>query len=139
MAEKIHFELVSPERLLVSEPVDMVVVPGSEGDFGALPRHAPMLTTVRPGIIDVYENGAVRDRIFVAGGFCEVNEERCTVLAEEAVPVADLTPEAVKSRIDRAQTALEEADSDIARAAAEKSLAVARAMNSVLGQQVQAH
>ncbi|HXP97757.1 MAG TPA: F0F1 ATP synthase subunit epsilon, partial [Telmatospirillum sp.] len=68
MAEKVEFELVSPERLLVSEPVEMVVVPGSEGDFGALPHHAPMLTAVRPGVIDVYQDGKVKDRIFVAGG-----------------------------------------------------------------------
>ncbi|MCA1908141.1 MAG: ATP synthase F1 subunit epsilon, partial [Magnetospirillum sp.] len=91
MAEKIKFELVSPAKLLVSEAVDMVVVPGSEGDFGALALHAPMITTVRPGVIDVHDGGKVGKRIFVAGGFAEVNEERVTVLAEEAIPVGEIS------------------------------------------------
>ena len=90
MADQTQFELVAPERLLVSEPVDMVVLPGAEGDFGVLPGHAPFVTTVRPGVIAVYQQGTVRDRIFVAGGFAEVTPERCTVLAEEASMLADL-------------------------------------------------
>ena len=90
MAERTEFELVSPERLLLSEPVEMVVVPGSEGDFGVLPRHAPFITTLRPGVIDVYEAGKVKDRIFVSGGFAEVTPQRCTVLADEALPVAEI-------------------------------------------------
>ncbi len=69
MADRIEFELVTPERLAFSEPVEMVVVPGDEGDFGVLPGHAPMISTVRPGVITIYEGGAVRQRIFVAGGF----------------------------------------------------------------------
>ena len=68
---KVEFELVSPERLLVAQPVDMVVVPGGDGDFGVLPGHAPLISTVRPGVIEIYEGNAVSDRIFVAGGFAE--------------------------------------------------------------------
>src|SRR3546814_5682260 len=64
----------------------MVVVPGVEGDFGALPQHAPFIPTLRPGIIAVFENNQVTDRLFVAGGFAEVTPERCTVLAERALP-----------------------------------------------------
>ena len=89
MADQVQFELVAPERLLLSEPVDMVVVPGSEGDFGVLAGHAPLISTVRPGVIETYSGKTVKDRIFVAGGFAEVTRERCTVLAEEAVPVAE--------------------------------------------------
>ena len=74
-----HFELVSPEKLLLSKAVEMVVVPGMEGDFGVLPRHAPLLSTIRPGIIRVYEGGQVVEQIFVAGGFVEVTGQRCTV------------------------------------------------------------
>ncbi|MDG2285208.1 MAG: ATP synthase F1 subunit epsilon [Alphaproteobacteria bacterium] len=84
------FELVSPERLLMSKDVSMVVVPGADGLFGVLPRHSPLLSTLLPGVIDVYEDGSVTDRIFVAGGFAEVTEDRCTVLAEEATAVAEL-------------------------------------------------
>lgn len=90
MADKVEFELVSPEKLLLSRPVEMVVVPGAEGDFGVLPGHAPLISTVRPGVIEVHDDGKVTDRIFVAGGFAEVNAERCTVLAEVAMPVADI-------------------------------------------------
>ena len=92
MSNQLNFELVSPEKLLVSKPVVMVTVPGGEGDYGVLAGHAPLITTVRPGVIDVYEanDNTVSERIFVAGGFAEVTGERCTVLAEEAVPVAEL-------------------------------------------------
>ena len=93
------FELVSPERLLLSRQVGMVVVPGSEGLFGVLPRHAPLISTLIPGVIDVYEEGAVTDRIFIAGGFAEVTEDRCTVLAEAAVPVAELDLAAAERQI----------------------------------------
>ena len=92
MADKLQFELVSPEKLLLSELVGMVVVPGTEGNFGVLPGHALFISTVRPGVIDVYEDGmpTVTERIFVAGGVAEVTPERCTVLADEAVPLAAL-------------------------------------------------
>lgn len=99
MAETTKFELVSPERLVLSRDVEMVVVPGSEGYFGVLPRHAPMISTLAPGVIDIYQGGAVVDRIFVAGGFAEVTETRCTVLAEEAVPLAEVDVAATEKAI----------------------------------------
>jgi F-type H+-transporting ATPase subunit epsilon len=99
MAEKLQFELVSPERLVVSEPVEMVVVPGSEGDFGVLKGHSLLISAVRPGVIAVYENDAVTDRIFVAGGFAEVTPERCTVLADEAVAVNELDAGSVVAQL----------------------------------------
>lgn len=99
MADTTMFELVSPERLLMSKEVSMVVVPGADGFFGVLPRHSPLLSTLLPGVIDVYEDGSVTDRIFVAGGFAEVTEDRCTVLAEEATQVADLDIDAAEKRL----------------------------------------
>jgi F-type H+-transporting ATPase subunit epsilon len=92
MAEKLQFELVSPEKLLLAEQVAMVVVPGGEGNFGVLPGHALLISTVRPGVIDVYDESQSRisERIFVSGGFAEVTPERCTVLADEALPVSAL-------------------------------------------------
>jgi F-type H+-transporting ATPase subunit epsilon len=130
MAEKIQFELVSPAKLLVSAAVEMVVVPGTEGDFGALPRHAPMIATVRPGVIDVHDGGKVSNRIFVAGGFAEVTAERITVLAEEAIPVAELTKSQAADRKRLAKVALEDASTDRERAAAEFRMAVAVAMEA---------
>src|SRR5690606_14767542 len=98
-AERLLFELVSPERLLLSEEVDMVVVPGAEGNFGVLKGHSLLISTLRPGVIDVYEGQVVTDRIFVAGGFAEVTPEGCTVLADEAVAVSDLDPGAVEAEL----------------------------------------
>jgi F-type H+-transporting ATPase subunit epsilon len=86
VAEHVQFELVTPERLLLSEMVEMVVVPGTEGNFGVLPGHAPLISAIRPGMIEVYEGQTVRRRLFVTGGIAEVTPERCTVLADEAIP-----------------------------------------------------
>src|SRR3546814_13214524 len=91
MAEgKVAFELVSPERLLLSEEVDMVVVPGEEGDFGVLVRHAPLISTLRPGVIKVHNVRCVTEQIFVAGGFAEVTLSGCTVLREGSLRVGEL-------------------------------------------------
>jgi F-type H+-transporting ATPase subunit epsilon len=85
MADQIEFELVTPDRLLISQPVDMVVVPGTEGNFGVLPGHAPLISTIRPGTVDIYAGNTITERIFVVGGIAEVTPERCTVLADEAM------------------------------------------------------
>ena len=107
MAGRIGFELVSPEKLLLSEDVEMVVVPGGEGNFGVLPGHALFISTVRPGVIDVYEGNRISERIFVSGGFAEVTPERCTVLADEAMPLSSLD----RGQIDES---LKTADAEIA-------------------------
>jgi len=130
---KVEFELVSPERLVLSEPVDMVVVPGSEGDFGVLVQHAPMVSAVRPGVISVHDGGQVTERIFVAGGFAEVTARRCTVLAEQALPVADIDRPAVEQQLKDAQEDLVDAQSDPERKTAEKQIAVAEAMLQAAG------
>ena len=133
MAEKIQFELVSPAKLLVSAKVDMVVVPGGEGDFGALALHAPMITTVRPGVIDIHDGGKVSSSIFVAGGFAEVNEERITVLAEEAIPVGELTAEMAAARKKAAKEALDDAGTERDKAHAQRLVLIAEAMAAAVG------
>jgi F-type H+-transporting ATPase subunit epsilon len=132
MAEQIQFELVSPERLLVSQPVEMVVVPGVEGDFGVLPGHAPLVSNVRPGVIAVFEQGQVTQRIFVAGGFAEVTPERCTVLAEEALPVAELDRAAAEDEIRSARDNLSDAKDEIERARLEDRIAAGEAKLAAL-------
>ena len=128
MAEdKVEFELVSPEKLLLSRKVDMVVVPGAEGDMGVLPQHSPAITTVRPGTIVVYEGGAVTDRIFIAGGFAEVSDNRCTVLAEEAMPIEGIDKNAVEQALSTALDDVSSASSVAERNTAEISVAVAEA------------
>ena len=84
-----HFDLVSPERLLISGDVTQVDVPGSEGDFGVLAGHAPLVTTMRPGILVVYREGQAPLRIVVNGGFAEVGANGLTVLADTAVPIEE--------------------------------------------------
>ena len=127
MADKTQFELVSPERLLISKAVDMVVVPGTEGDFGVLPDHAPLISSVRAGVIAVFEGGQVTDRIFVAGGFAEVTGERCTVLAEQAMPLAELDRGQIETELKDARDDVIDAKTDTDRAAAERAVAVAEA------------
>ena len=145
MAARIGLELVSPEKLLLSEDVEMVVVPGGEGNFGVLPGHALFISTVRPGVIDVYEGHRVSERIFVSGGFAEVTPERCTVLADEAMPLSSLdlaqtreslrTAEAeiasLKERLARLQGA-ERDQAIIELTAAEARRAVAEAKRAAL-------
>jgi F-type H+-transporting ATPase subunit epsilon len=132
---KVSFELVAPERLLFSAEVDMVVVPGTEGDFGVLPGHAPLIATVRPGIIEIYDGGIdlkfIRERIFVAGGFAEVNGSRCTVLAEEASPVRDIDMADLESRRSAARARLAAADSDDEKARINEEIARLEAMLAV--------
>ena len=132
MADQIQFELVSPERLLVSQPVEMVVVPGAEGDIGVLPGHAPLITNVRPGIIAVFEGSNVAQRIFVAGGFAEVTPERCTVLAESATMLEDIDRGAVEAEMRNAREDLAEAKDDAARDRLEQAIAVGEAKIAVL-------
>jgi F-type H+-transporting ATPase subunit epsilon len=125
---KVDFELVSPERLLASKPVDMVVVPGGDGDFGVLPGHAPLLSTVRAGVILVYMGNEISDRIFVAGGFAEVTQERCTVLAEVAIPVAEIDTGATEQELRNAREDVASARSDLERDSATRRVDVAQAM-----------
>lgn len=132
MADTVEFELVSPERLLLSIPVEMVVVPGSEGDFGVLPGHAPMISTVRPGVISIWQDGAVDRRVFVAGGVAEVEPERCTVLAEDAVPLEDADEAEADRRVADAREALERADDEGTAAEARKRLAAAEALRTAI-------
>ena len=89
MADPFQFDLVSPERLLMSEKVDQVVVPSSEGQFTVLSGHAPVMATLRPGVLEI-SHGGKDERIFVRGGFADVNAEGLTVLAEEAIPMTEL-------------------------------------------------
>ena len=116
MAETTLFELVSPERLILSKDVSMVVVPGSEGLFGVLPRHTSMLSALAPGVLDVYEEGEITKRLFVVNGFAEVTGDRCTVLAEDVIPVEELNPDELEEKIEELRVdARNASDSDVIR------------------------
>ncbi len=98
-------ELVSPEKLLLSRPVDMVVIPAAEGELGVLPGHAPMIVLLRGGVIRLYEGTQVSEQLFVAGGFAEITTESCTILANEAIPVAEVSRSVAEKRLAEAETA----------------------------------
>jgi F-type H+-transporting ATPase subunit epsilon len=122
-------EIVSPDRLLLSREVGMAVIPAAEGLLGVQPGHAPMIVLLQGGTIAIHENGAVTDRLFVSGGFAEITPERCTVLADEAVPVAELSRSDAERRLAEAQTAQGAVDTRdiVAREAAAAAVQSARA------------
>ena len=128
MADTFQFELVAPEKLIYSDDTEFVVVPGAEGDFGVLPGHALLLSTVRAGIIEIHENDELKDRFFVAGGFAEVTPERCTVLSTESIKLDEIDENAARERLDLAERDLNNASSEAEREKCEKALEVAQAL-----------
>jgi F-type H+-transporting ATPase subunit epsilon len=123
---KLSFQLVMPEREVLATEADMVVVPGSEGDFGVLHGHAPLISTVRPGVLEVIQDNKVDKRYMVVGGFAEVTPERCTVLADEATPFEEVSADQLAERERLAAQELSDAVTDAERATAEKQLAIAK-------------
>lgn len=128
MADTLKLELVSPERLLLSEQVEMVIVPGAEGVFGVLPLHAPTLSTLKPGFVEVYKGGKVAESFFVTGGFAEVTPVSCTVLVDEAIPQATLTRDYAAQRLAAAKARLDQAANDDDRRLAAVAVTSAEAM-----------
>ena len=117
---------------MTSGSVHQVVVPGAEGDFAVLENHAPMMSTIRPGAIDVYEReGAPAERIFIEGGFAEVNDKGLTILAERAEPVSEIDAGALATEIEEAERTVESAASDAERTQAETRLTALRAKRDV--------
>lgn len=132
MADKIHFDLVSPKRLLLSEDVDMVTLPGAEGDFGVLAGHAPVISTLRPGVIEV-KGGSTPDlRLFVRGGFAEVDQTKVIVLAEEAIPLGEFDLAALDQRIRDTEEDFAIAKSDAERARIAERLDHLRQLRAVI-------
>jgi F-type H+-transporting ATPase subunit epsilon len=112
MAEKLHFSLVSPARELFSGPVDHVIAPGTEGEFGVLANHAPFMTTLKNGVVRVLEGDVVKMRIYVRGGFADVTPAGLTILAEEARNLTDVKAEEVDAEIEATRLKLLALDKD---------------------------
>lgn len=130
---KLHFDLVSPERLLISAEVDQVDVPGSEGDFGVFAGHAPVMTTLKPGVLAIVTAGKAAEKFFVRGGFAEVTLQGLTVLAEEAMPLAELDTAALDQRIKNAEEDIADAKDAAVRDRAQTTLNQLRELRSALG------
>lgn len=131
MAEKLHFNLVSPERELMSADVDQVDIPGTEGWIGVMPNHAPLMTALAPGMVRI-RAGAEETRIFVRGGFAEISPAGLTVLAEEATPAAELSAENVARQVRNAEEDLADADTDEKKLAAQQTLDRLRELQAAL-------
>lgn len=124
-----NFELVSPEQKLISETAYQVTIPGEEGDVGVRAGHMALVMTVRAGVVEVIRTeGGSTEKIFIAGGFADVSQTNCTILAEEAVPVANLNADKLISEIEKLNGHLSVADHDDERASLNKKIAIVHAM-----------
>ncbi|MFL6932639.1 MAG: F0F1 ATP synthase subunit epsilon [Xanthobacteraceae bacterium] len=126
-----HFDLVSPEQLVFSGEVEHVVVPGSEGEFGVLAGHAPLVAMLRPGILKIL--GPNEQRILVVGGFAEVTGDALTVLADRAVPVEEVDPAAIADEIKAVEEDLADAEDDRTRDRLTIKLDQLKAVQAALG------
>lgn len=134
MSQSLQFELVLPEKLLLSKQAVMVTVPGGEGDYGVLAGHSPLITTVRSGVVAVYEQNdtTISESFFVTGGFAEVTSERCIVLADEAVAVVDINRMEVEEQIRALSESLKSTSTDDERTILADQLDIAQAKLSVI-------
>lgn len=124
-------DLVTPEKLVSSQEVGMVVVPGQDGDFGVLVGHSPLISALRMGVINIYDNdnhSKESMRVFVTGGFAEVTNERCTILADEAIDLAGITRTDAENRLKVAKESLEDAETDREKSFAEAELKIAEVL-----------
>lgn len=133
MAEPFPFELVSPERLLLSESVESVVVPGTDGEFTVLKDHAPFMATIKPGVVVVTLAGGGVQKFFVRGGFADVNGKGLTILAEQAIPVESLNAAAIAAEIRNAEEDVADARDDATRIVAQTKLAQLEDVRAALG------
>lgn len=133
MAEAFKFELVSPERLLVSETVEAVVIPGAEGEMTVMAHHAPAMTTIKPGVVTVKQASGAEQRFVVFGGFADILPSGCTLLAEEAVSVEDIDREDLARRIQDAREDMTDSKTDAGRAKAQQYLDHLTTLQGALG------
>ncbi len=127
-----HFELVSPERILFSGEVESVLLPGSEGDLTVLPGHAPLMTALKAGFVVATNHKDNGERVLVRGGFAEINQTVVTVLAERATPLEELTPDKIDGEILELQTRRDGADDEEGRRAADALIAQLEEAKSAL-------
>ncbi len=133
MTDTLHLEIVSPERLLKDAEVAMVVVPGTDGDFGAMPAHAPMMSTIRPGIIEIYETESGEpEKLFVKSGLAQISDTGLTILAEEMIDLDGVDTTELAAGITEAQGAVNAASDDMARDQAEAELEWRRVLSEIV-------
>lgn len=132
MADSFNFELVSPERLLLSATVTEVIIPGAEGEMTVMAHHAPTMTTIIPGVVTVRSDEGQEDRFVVFGGFADILPEGCTLLAESAVSVADIDRDDLAQRLQDAREDLDDATSDSDKQKAQEFLDQLTTLNNAI-------
>lgn len=133
MTNTFNFELVSPEQKLISEEAYHVTIPGEEGDVGVRAGHMALVMSVRPGVVEVIRSeGGAKEKIFIAGGFADVSQTNCTILAEEAVPVSKLNHDKLTAELDHITENLSLSDSDLEKISLNRKLIVVSAMLDAL-------
>ena len=132
MADTFKFELVSPERLLVSETVSEVIIPATLGEMTVLPNHAPVMTTINPGVVTVKLASGQTQKYVVFGGFADILPTGCTLLAESAVAEADISPDTLQKRIEAAKLEISEASHHEHRTKLEQHLHALTNLHEVL-------
>lgn len=133
MSDNFTFELVSPERLLLSEEAQQVVVPGSDGYFTVMAHHAPLMSTVKPGVVEATLSSGEEKRIFVRGGFADVSLNGFTLLAEQAIPIEELDADALAREISDAEEDVADAKSEDKKLAAQTRLDQLKELKAALG------
>jgi len=133
MADSLHFELVSPERLLKDTEVTQVIVPGTDGDFGVLPNHAPLMSTLRPGLVEIFEaEDGTSERLFVKGGLAQVSKDGLTILAEEALDPATVDAAALAGKMADTREDIEDAADEVEKARLARELVWMTALSEVV-------
>lgn len=133
MADSVKFELVSPERLLKSVEAAHILVPGIQGDFGVLPGHSPLMSTLRPGMVEIdLDGGADVEKFFVKGGLAQIAEGNLTILAEEAIAPESVELEKLARQIKDTQEDIEDSNDEQERARLEKELAWMQALYELM-------
>lgn len=132
MADSFNFELVSPERLLLSASVTEVVLPGTDGEMTVMAHHAPTMTTIKPGVVTVVTAEGKSDRFVVFGGFADILPEGCTLLAESAVAVADIDRDDLAQRLQDAREDFADATTDADKQKAQEYLDQLTTLNGAI-------
>jgi F-type H+-transporting ATPase subunit epsilon len=132
LENKVKFTLISPEKVVFTGAVDMVVVPGEQGDFGVLPFHSSLISSLRPGLIQIFNADKLEQQIFTSEGFAIVNEDGCKILSEESIFLEELEVEKIEESINKALHALETARDEEDKKRFRKDLNVAYAKQGII-------
>ena len=130
--ETLQFDLITPEKIFFSDAAHQIDIPGTEGEFGVLPGHAPFISSLRPGVLKIFTGKDSAKRVFVGGGIAEVNEKSCSVLAERVIELDGLARADAEKALEKAKAKLEKTFDEPAKTIAERDVEIAKEVLAVL-------